>query len=559
MRFATLLGTIVCAAAWAQPADRTTLQDAPNFTATRSGKYLVVELKKPHLVLSTSGGKAGGQAEGIRFLVNHQSSEANGEMNARTANMTRSEFHDDVARTLNIQPSQMAMMGTAANMNNLGRRHVEVNGVTVDAFVTAGVEGNAARPDDPADWLETEDGYVNVSANKGTINTILIFNKALTTGAQARAAVTMVEAKAAALTELAIPSLYSTHIATGSGTDQFIVASPSDPGAKPLEWPASSSKLGQMIGQAVKEATLEALRWQNGLEPSATRDLFHAMRRFGLNDAELRTRLQALLPEASYASFAKSPGAITKDPGVAAPVYAYAAVLDRLQYGTIPQELAAESLRNQAALVAAALASQPERVAEFRAKIQSEPGDRLGPLAQGLAAGWQVRWDEPAEDPVAKGYLHEVDLVEHDVLSLAQAMPADKYSFAPSQGAFQGVRTFADQVKHLAAMIYMTSAIVLGEPSPFGPGVGDNGPAEIRSKEQILEFLQGSFAYARKAMRSLTAANHLEPVRTYFGPMTRAAVASGVTYHSFDHYGQMVVYARMNGIVPPSSQPAGAP
>ena len=105
-------------------------------------------------------------------------------------------------------------------------------------------------------------------------------------------------------------------------------------------------------------------------------------------------------------------------------------------------------------------------------------------------------------------------------------------------------------------MIYMTAAIVLEEKTPYGPGVNDNGPDSIRSKEEILEYLQGSLAYARKAMSSLTEKNQLDPIQTYFGPMARVAVAAGVAYHSFNHYGQMVVYARMNGIVPPSSQPS---
>src|SRR6185503_16207642 len=101
-------------------------------------------------------------------------------------------------------------------------------------------------------------------------------------------------------------------------------------------------------------------------------------------------------------------------------------------------------------------------------------------------------------DPVSEMYLHQVKLVDDDVLTLARAMPADKYDFAPGQGAFTGVRTFGEQVRHLATMIYMTAAIVLEEKSPFGPGPGNNGPATIRSKTEVLEYLQGSLAYARK-------------------------------------------------------------
>ena len=162
-----------------------------------------------------------------------------------------------------------------------------------------------------------------------------------------------------------------------------------------------------------------------------------------------------------------------------------------------------------------------------------------------------------AQDPVAKMYDDQVTLVENDVLSLAEAIPADRYDFTPSDGNFAGVRTFGEQVKHLATMIYMTSALVLEERSPYGPGTHNNGPDEVTTKAEIVEFLKDSLAYARQAMASLTADNHLTPVASAFGPMPRSAVAAGVAFHSFNHYGQMVVYARMNGIVPPSSVPTG--
>ena len=162
-----------------------------------------------------------------------------------------------------------------------------------------------------------------------------------------------------------------------------------------------------------------------------------------------------------------------------------------------------------------------------------------------------------AQEPVHKMYDDQVTLVEHDVLSLAEAMPADKYDFAPTNGNFTGIRTFGEQVKHLATMIYLTSALVLEERSPHGPGPHNNGPDEIRSKAQIITFLKDSITYARRAMASLTKDNHLTPVASAFGQMPRAAVAAGVAFHSFNHYGQMVVYARMNGIVPPASVPTG--
>ena len=158
-----------------------------------------------------------------------------------------------------------------------------------------------------------------------------------------------------------------------------------------------------------------------------------------------------------------------------------------------------------------------------------------------------------AGDRVASIFLNQLTLVERDLVSLVEAMPADKYEFAPSNGEFGGVRTFAEQVKHAATMIYMTAAIVLEERSPYGPGTNDNGPDDVRDKDEIRAYLEGAIAYARRAFESVTEQNALDPLKTYFGWQPRAEVAAGIVYHSYNHYGQMVVYARLNGIVPPAS------
>jgi hypothetical protein len=172
-----------------------------------------------------------------------------------------------------------------------------------------------------------------------------------------------------------------------------------------------------------------------------------------------------------------------------------------------------------------------------------------------LTVVWSVAVNSPAAaDTVADAYLRQLALVEQDVVSLAEAMPADRYDFHPATGAFDGVRTFGEQVRHTATMIYMTAAIVLQEKSPYGPGPGDNGPADIQGKDAIVRYLKASIDYAKRALASLTLDNHLDPLKTYFGSQPRIEVANGVIYHSYNHYGQMVVYARMNGVVPPASR-----
>ena len=162
-----------------------------------------------------------------------------------------------------------------------------------------------------------------------------------------------------------------------------------------------------------------------------------------------------------------------------------------------------------------------------------------------------------AEPPtIAKVYDSQLTALESEFVPLADAMPDGKYDFAPSGGEFKGVRTFAQQVKHVAAVIYMVAAAAQQEKPPVELG-GESGPDSITGKERIMTFLKGSFAYAHKAMGTLTEKNQLDMVKSPFGSgeMTRASAASIAVWHSFDHYGQMVVYARMNGIVPPASRP----
>jgi hypothetical protein len=181
-------------------------------------------------------------------------------------------------------------------------------------------------------------------------------------------------------------------------------------------------------------------------------------------------------------------------------------------------------------------------------------------LGTALAAALLSGSASAASVTVSKFYDLQLSALESEMVPLAEAMPADRYGFAPKDGAFQGVRTFADQVKHLAAVMYMVSAATIGEALPVDTG-GESGPAAVKSKEQIVQFLKAAFAYAHKAMAALNEKNQLELAKSPFGgpDMPRGAIASVAVWHSFDHYGQMVVYARMNGVIPPASRPTPPP
>jgi uncharacterized damage-inducible protein DinB len=164
---------------------------------------------------------------------------------------------------------------------------------------------------------------------------------------------------------------------------------------------------------------------------------------------------------------------------------------------------------------------------------------------------------EPELSPVAKIFDTQLNSVEREVVSLAEAMPAAQFSFAPKQGEFATVRTFAQQVTHIASVNYEVAAAVLGEPNPVDMGANENGSADLKSKEEIVAYLKKSFAYTHRAMRMLTRENLMAQVHSAFGKnmVPRLSMATVPQWHSFDHYGQMAVYARMCGIVPPASRP----
>ena len=166
-----------------------------------------------------------------------------------------------------------------------------------------------------------------------------------------------------------------------------------------------------------------------------------------------------------------------------------------------------------------------------------------------------------ADMTVATLYDSQLKMVESEVVSLAEAVPESAYNFAPTQGAFEKARTFGEQIRHIATVIYMAGAAAAKEKPPVELGSGEGGPAAVKSKAQTVQYLKDSFAYGHEVMAKLTAENQLEMVPAPFPgmpPMARAGIANLTIWHSFDHYGQMAVYARMNGVIPPASAPRPA-
>jgi uncharacterized damage-inducible protein DinB len=152
----------------------------------------------------------------------------------------------------------------------------------------------------------------------------------------------------------------------------------------------------------------------------------------------------------------------------------------------------------------------------------------------------------------------QLSLIEDQMMGAVKAMPADKFGFAPSSALFvpsqktdfDKVRTFAQQATHVAEANYFFYNIVSG----LKPDVDVKGIEKLTSKDDVVTALAGSFAFAHKAIATMTPTNSFEVIKSPEpGFQTRATLAAFGIAHAFDHYGQMVVYLRMNGLIPPAS------
>jgi uncharacterized damage-inducible protein DinB len=149
-------------------------------------------------------------------------------------------------------------------------------------------------------------------------------------------------------------------------------------------------------------------------------------------------------------------------------------------------------------------------------------------------------------------------IAEKQIVPAVDAMPADKFGFAPTDGEFKGVRTFGQMVKHLSATNHILAAAALGE-EPSTDAGDEVGPQAVRTKAEILDYLNSSFAHLSKAIEAIGQTNvpvntsPISPLKQ--GDVTRSGLVAESLMHAADHYGQIVEYLRMNGIVPPASRP----
>jgi uncharacterized damage-inducible protein DinB len=168
----------------------------------------------------------------------------------------------------------------------------------------------------------------------------------------------------------------------------------------------------------------------------------------------------------------------------------------------------------------------------------------------------QSQQSQPPPPTIASVVDREISNIEKQIVEVAEAMPEDKFNFSPQSlnipGAdYKGVRAFAEQLKHVAASNYYIWSPITGDKLRDDLNDG-KGPENMKAKGDLIKFLKDSFALGHRAAATLTAENMLQTAPN--SKSTRLRLATFGVSHAYDHYGQMVEYLRMNGIVPPASR-----
>jgi uncharacterized damage-inducible protein DinB len=182
----------------------------------------------------------------------------------------------------------------------------------------------------------------------------------------------------------------------------------------------------------------------------------------------------------------------------------------------------------------------------------------VGAIAQAATPSTQAK--KTAPPTIASAIDQQVSILEREFVGAAEAMPDDKFNFTPVTlnipgSEYKTVKTFAEEVRHVAATNFLLWDAITGDKPPI-ESKEDNGPSSLKTKAEIIKYLKDSFALGHKAAQSITVESATAQVPSPFGQgqTTKLFCATFAVAHAFDHYGQMVEYLRMNGIIPPASR-----
>ena len=330
----------------------------------RYNEAVVVEFGGKRHVLST-GGMNGGYAEHLTHVFNHKSG-YNYCTHPEDAPCTYREYLTDfVENKLGLSLKTTAGMATIVSMQNVCIETRSFRDITVTAIATASLEVNGGRVCDPAEYYEEAD-----PAKPGTINIMLHVNANMSPGCMARTVLTLTEAKTAAIQELMGSSLYSSGIATGSGSDSVIVLSNAESDFH-LTYAGKHSKLGELIGITVKTAVTKALAKHMDLTPQTQHSVGKRTFRYGLTAEHYwETYLHSGGQEREKQAFLTALASLDKQDGMVVWTSLYIHLMDQVSWGL----LTIQEANDPAARILECLAHIAEMDRKKEEDRESKPG-----------------------------------------------------------------------------------------------------------------------------------------------------------------------------------------
>ena len=293
---------------------------------------IVVKLPENRNSITTSWIN-GGYKENIEAIFNHQLKEPCEGNPDGLEGLNVQDYMIITAEKLGLNPEKTSGLITSADMEHAAISTKIFRNIEVTAVVTGGINVNGGRAGDPASYYE-ENGKFEFKL--GTINTILIINSKLNESTLLKAMIVAVEAKTVALQQLMAPSKYSTGIATGSGTDGISVISNME-SKNVLTNAGKHSKLGELIGKCVIEATTKALANQTNLTPDSQRDMLVRLNRFGIDEEKYWQTAESIPGTKQKKEFIENLHNFSKNPLIVAMVSSILHIVDEIEWGLIPE------------------------------------------------------------------------------------------------------------------------------------------------------------------------------------------------------------------------------
>ncbi|AFA47816.1 adenosylcobinamide amidohydrolase [Acetobacterium woodii] len=259
----------------------------------RYHRCLVVPFAGPRKVISTAM-EHGGYQENLTAVFNQDVNPGPGRLCEHMEPGQQEKMQTFIREELGLDPDTVARMATIVAMESAAIKSETYDILTVTAITTASLEVNGGRIGEKATSYEKNGEYVNL--RPGTINSMVFVSGNMTPGCMARAMVTATEAKTAACQELMAGSLYSTGIATGSGTDNLMIICDSE-STNQLTYAGKHGKLGELIGRLVRDTVKESLNAHMALNPLTQHRILARMKRYGVTEGTFFKKFNELSQE----------------------------------------------------------------------------------------------------------------------------------------------------------------------------------------------------------------------------------------------------------------------